>query len=191
MNVLARAAVGALALLATAAPAFAADTYELDNAHSSVVFRVKHLNVSYLYGRFNEVTGTFALDPADPAKSVIDIKVGAGSVDTHNEKRDQHLASPDFFNAKQYPVITFKSKKVSKKSGDTWTAVGDLTLHGVTKEVAVDFTRTGEGKDPWGGYRSGAEATFNVSRAAYGMGFMPDGIGDEVRLHVSLEGVKK
>lgn len=190
MNVLARAAVGALALLASA-PAFAADTYELDNAHSSVVFRIKHFDVAYLYGRFNEVTGTFALDEADAAKSVVDIRVGAGSVDTHNEKRDQHLASPDFFNAKQYPAITFKSKKVTKKSGDTWTAVGDLTLHGVTKEVAVDFVRTGEGKDPWGGYRSGAEATFVVSRSAFGIAHMADGIGDEVRLHVSLEGVKK
>lgn len=190
MNILRTVAAGAFALLLSA-PAWAADTYEVDGAHSSVIFRVKHLDVSYLYGRFNDVTGTVALDAADPSKSVIDIKVNAQSIDTHNEKRDQHLQSPDFFNAKQFPTIAFKSKKVAKKSGDTWSVTGDLTLHGVTKEVTVDFQRTGEGKDPWGGYRAGTEATFNVSRAAFGMGGMPDAVGDDVRLHISLEGVKK
>lgn len=191
MTTLLRSSLAALALLA-AAPAFAAGaTYELDPAHSSALFRIKHLDVSYVYGRFNDFTGTVVFDDADPTKSTIDFKIATASVDTNVEKRDQHIKSPDFFNAAQFPMMTFKSKKVARKSGTTWTVTGDLQIHGVTKEVTVDFERTGEGKDPWGGYRAGAEAVFTVKRSDYGIDFMPGGLSDEVKLIVSIEGVKK
>lgn len=191
MSTLFRSTVAAFALLLSAPAWAAASTFELDSSHSTAIFRVKHLNVSWFYGRFNDITGTMVFDDADPTKSVIDVKIATGSVDTNVEKRDQHLKGPDFFNAAQFPMMTFKSKKVTKKTGNTWAVTGDLQIHGVTKEVTVDFERTGEGKDPWGGTRAGAEATFNIKRSDYGISFMPDGLSDDVRLFVSFEGVKK
>ncbi len=169
----------------------AADTYNVDVAHSSAIFRIKHLEASWFYGRFNDIAGTFVFDDADPTKTVIDITVKTASVDTNNEKREEHLKSPDFFDAAQYPTMTFKSKKVSAKGNNVFTATGDLSLHGVTKEITFDFERTGTGKDPWGGTRSGAEAVFNIKRTDFGMRPAPDGLSDEVRLIISLEGVKK
>ena len=105
----------------------AADTFKIDPVESSVVFSVMYLGVTNFYGRFNDVTGTVVLDKADPSKSSVDLTIPVESVDTNNEKRDQHLKSPDFFNAKQFPVMTFKSKKV-EWSGDTYNVTGDFTL---------------------------------------------------------------
>jgi polyisoprenoid-binding protein YceI len=181
--------IGLFALLA--APVLAADTYEVDPVHSTVVFKVAHLGVSNVHGRFNEVTGTVALDEAKPALSSIDIQIKVESIDTNSAKRDQHLKSPDFFNAKQFPVIAFKSKEVKKVGEKLYDAKGDLTLHGVTREVTIRFRRIGEGKDPWGGYRSGGEATFTIKRSDFGMKFMLEGVGDEVQISVGLEGIRK
>ena len=103
------AAVAALGLLTTVA-AGAAEPYKVDAVHSAVIFRVKHMDASYAYGRFNELTGTFNLDEPDAAKGAMDFTVATASIDTNNAKRDQHLKSPDFFNAKEFPKITFKSK---------------------------------------------------------------------------------
>lgn len=185
------AALSLLGALAWSSASFAADTYNVDVAHSSAIFRIKHLSASWFYGRLNDIAGTVVFDDADPTKTAIDITIKADSVDTNNEKRDTHLKSPDFFDAAQFPTMTFKSKKVVAKSGNTLTATGDLTMHGVTKEISFDFERTGTGKDPWGGTRSGAEAIINIKRSDFGIGKQPDGLGDEVRLIISLEGVKK
>ena len=106
----AMAAFTAAGLLSCVATAQGADSYKVDNVHSTVIFRIKHLDSSYAYGRFNEVSGTFALEEADPTKGSLDFQVAADSIDTNNAKRDQHLKGPDYFNAKQFPTITFKSK---------------------------------------------------------------------------------
>src|SRR3954471_2674673 len=103
------------ALLVLAAQSRAADTYKVDPVHSATVFRIQHANLGYVWGRINDPGGTFALDAADPTKSVFSLELQVANVDTHNDKRDAHLKSPDFFNAKQYPTITFKSK--SAKAG--------------------------------------------------------------------------
>ena len=182
----------ALALgLSLAVPTLAAaePTYNVDAVHSSVVFEVGHLGVSTFFGRFNTIEGTFVLDAADPSKSAIDLTVRVDSIDTANEKRDAHLKSPDFFNAKQFPVIRFVGTKF-EASGDSWKVTGDFTLHGVTQEITVPFRVIGEGDDPWGGHRKGASAEFTLSRSAYGIDYMPGGVGDELTLHIALEGVK-
>ncbi|MCB9762440.1 MAG: YceI family protein [Alphaproteobacteria bacterium] len=171
-------------------PAFAADDYKVDDDHSTVIFRIHHLGAGYVYGRFNQIEGDFSLD-ADPKKNTFNVTLKTDSVDTDHEKRDKHLRNADFFNAEEFPEITFTSKSVSKKSDTAWAVTGDLTLHGVTKQVTVDFERTGEGPDPWGGYRAGLEATFTIKRSDFGITHMAEGLGDEVRVIVALEGKKK
>lgn len=171
--------------------AFAADTWSVDPAHSTAIFRIKHFGASWQYGRFNDLAGTLVLDDADPTRSTLELTIKTGSVDTNNTKRDDHLKSPDFFDAAQYPTMTFKSKKIAVKSANLWAVTGDLTMHGVTREVTVDLERSGTGKDPWGGTRTGAETTFTIKRSDFGVSFMPDGLGDDVRIIVSVEAVKK
>jgi polyisoprenoid-binding protein YceI len=185
---LARIAGAALLL---AVPALAAETYEVDPVHSAVIFRVGHLGVSHTYGRFNDISGQVVLDAADPSKSSVEITVKADSVDTFSEKRDQHLKSPDFFNAKQFPELTFKSRSVKKTGESEFEVAGDLTLHGVTRPVTVKVQHLGSGSDPWGGYRAGFETTFDIRRSDFGMDYMPGGVSDEVRLIVAVEGVRK
>jgi len=168
-----------------------AETYNVDGTHTSVVFRVEHLGVSHFYGRFNEVSGTFSLDEEDPSSSSIDMTVVAESVDTNSTRRDNHLRSPDFFNAKQFPEITFTSTDVSKDSYGNFVVEGDFTLLGVTKPVTVKVRKTGEGETPMG-QRAGFETTFEIDRSAYGMSWGIDNgaLGDEVRLMVAVEGTK-
>lgn len=168
----------------------AADAYTLDPDHCFVVFRIKHLGVSYTYGRFNGISGTVALDDQNPEKSSLAVEIKADSVDTHNEKRDKHLKSPDFFNVSEFPIIAFKSTSV-KKSGDEYEVTGDLTLHGVTKSVTIPFERTGSGQGMKGEERAGGEAELTVKRSDYGMTYMLDKVGDEVLLKVSLEGIRQ
>ena len=179
---------GALAL---ALPANAADTWTIDAAHSHVMFRIKHFDASWQYGRFNDPTGTLVWDEADPSKSTLTMSVKTTDVDTHNQKRDDHLRGPDFFDAAQFPELSFKSKKIVKKAGSTYTITGDLTVHGVTKEVTTDFEHVGVGQDPWGGTRTGAEAVFNIKRSDFGMNGMIPAVGDDVRLIISFEAIKK
>ena len=181
----------ALGSLLAGSTAFAADTYNIDTGHSTAIFRIKHFGASWQYGRFNDITGTMVFDDADATKSSFDITVKTDSVDTNLDKRDEHLKGPDFFDAAKYPTMTFKSTKVAKGTGNTYKVTGNLTLHGVTKEVTVDVERPGTGQDPWGGTRTGAEAVLTIKRSDYGISFMPDGLGDEVRLIISLEGIKK
>lgn len=181
---------GAL-LLGLAAPASAADTYLVDGSHSSIVFRIRHLNVSWFYGRFNKVTGQFRVDEANPAGSSIQLEIDADSVDTANQRRDQHLKSPDFFNAVEFPKITFRSKQVRKADEGVFEVTGDLTLHGVTREVTVRAEHVGTGPGQRGEQRAGFEAVFTIKRSDFGMSFMQGPLGDEVRLVISLEGVRQ
>jgi polyisoprenoid-binding protein YceI len=167
----------------------AADTFKIDPVESSVVFSVTY-GVSNFYGRFNDVSGTVVFDKADPSKSSVDLTIPVESVDTHNEKRDQHLKSPDFFNAKQFPVMTFKSKKV-EGSGDTYKVTGDFTLHGVTKPLTLEIKKGGEGKGMEGEIRGGGETHFTIKRSDYGMNFMQGSVGDEINIVVSLNGIKQ
>jgi polyisoprenoid-binding protein YceI len=183
-------AAAALLALGSLIPAHAADSYKIDPVHSSVVFEVLHLGVSKFYGRFNDVSGGFVVDPANPAASSFEVVVKTDSVDTANAKRDQHLKSPDFFNAAQFPAITLKSKSLKKVADGKWQAVAELDLHGVKKDVTVDIEHVGTGTHPRGGQISGYHTLLKIKRSDFGMTFMPDGIGDDVAVIVSIEGGK-
>jgi polyisoprenoid-binding protein YceI len=171
--------------------ACAAETYKLDPAHTSIVFRVKHLGVAYVFGRFNGPTGSFVFDESAPSKCAIEMQAETKNVDTAVEKRDTHLKSPDFFNAGEYPLVSFKSKSVKKLSENTYEVSGDLALLGKTRPITVKANATGAGKDPWGNFRRGFETSFSIKRSDFGMNFMMGGVSDEVNLTVSLEGIRQ
>lgn len=177
-----------LAVLA-AGPLAAAD-YKIDGGHAAAIFRVKHMNASYSYGRFNAIGGKIVYDAANPTAGSVEIEIKADSVDTDNEKRDAHLKSPDFLNAKQFPVLTFKSKEI-KKAGEAFEVTGDFTLHGVTKPVVAKVVHTGTGKHPKGTELIGFETTFSIKRSDYGMSYGLEGIGDEVQITLSVEAGKE
>ena len=122
---------------------------------------------------------------------MFEIQVNSQNVDTAVEKRDNHLRSPDFFNAAEYPAIHFKSTSVKKAGPDNYVIAGDLTLLGKTRPITVKARQTGEGKDPWGNYRRGFETVFTIKRSEFGMNFMMGGVSDEVQLTVSVEGVRQ
>ncbi|MHC4945455.1 MAG: YceI family protein [Planctomycetota bacterium] len=166
--------------------------FQVDAMHSSVLFRVKHLNVSNFYGRFNQIKGSFRVDNEDPSKSFIEIEVPTDSVDSNSADRDRHLKSQDFFSAKEFPSITFKSKKIEKTGDDVYRVEGDLTFRGKTKALRFEAQHTGTGKvNDRFGLRSGYEAMIDIKRSDFGdeYGVKGNVLGDDVRLIVSIEGV--
>lgn len=167
----------------------AADTYSLDPAHTSVTFKVEHLGLSWSHGRFNDVAGDFRVDAENPTSSRFALTIKTESLDTANKKRDEHLASPDFFNAKQFPVISFKSTAV-KAVEHGLEVTGDLTLHGETKPVTFLLTGGKTGEFPPGVHRRGYTAHLKIKRSDYGMDKMLPAAGDEVHIEISFEGVK-
>jgi polyisoprenoid-binding protein YceI len=182
-------ALAALVAL-TGVSAQAADKYKVDDTHAFVVFKVDHLGVAPSYGMFRQVAGNIEFDAAAPEKSSVAVTIDSSSVFTANKKRDEHLTGPDFFDAKQFPKIEFKSTAVAK-SGDAYKVTGDLTIKGRTKSVTIEMKKTGEGKDPWGNTRIGFEGSISINRIDFGVDFMPDGIGKNVTLMLSLEGIKQ
>ena len=178
-------------VVAVALPVFAgvgaARTYKVDGAHSSVIFRVKHMDTGYFQGRFNDISGTIGLDDQNLGQSSVEITIRTGSIDTAIPKRDTHLKGPDFFNAKQYPSISFKSKSLSKTGKDAYEVQGDLTLHGQTRPVVVKLEQTGQKANPKGGARVGFESVLNIKRSDFGMDKMLDAVSDEVRITIDME----
>ncbi len=181
--------VAVASLASNPRPSLTADAFQVDSVHSSMVFRVKHMGTANFYGRFNSISGSFSLDD-DPAKSSFQVQIKTDSVDTANTKRDQHLKSPDFFNAAQFPTISFKSTQVKKVGGEGIDVTGDLTLHGVTKPVIAKVTKTGSGGSR-GRAIAGVEAQLTIKRSDFGMTFAADSLGDEVFIIISLEGAKQ
>ncbi len=188
--------LASLAVLATTlvftAPANAAD-YVIDSkgAHASINFRVKHLGFSWLVGRFDTFTGTFSFDDKAIDKSAVNVEIDTASVNSNHAERDKHLRSADFLDVAQFPKATFVSKSVKSSGDGKATIIGDLTLRGVTKEVAIDAVTIGGGADPWGGQRQGFEGTTKFALTDFGI---PKDLGPaskEVELTLHVEGVKK
>jgi len=162
--------------------------YKVDPAHSSLVFRVQHLGAAYFWGRFNGVQGTMMVDHDVPEESYVEIQVAAKDIDTGNGGRDDHLRGPDFFDAKQFPDITFTSTAVEEAKPGVFQITGELSLHGVTKEITFEAVHSGHGKaSERFGYRTGYEAEFTIDRNDFGISYMPGGLGDQVKIIVSLE----
>ena len=181
--------IAVAALVGGQAAARAADTYKLDPAHTSVTFKVEHLGLSWSHGRFNDVTGDFRVDGDNPSGTRFAISIKTESLDTANKKRDEHLASPDFFNSKQFPVISFKSTAV-KGVENGLEVTGDLTLHGETKSVTFLLTGGKTGQFPPGVHRRGYTTHLKIKRSDYGMDKMIPVVGDEIHIEISFEGVK-
>ena len=173
-------------------------SYQIDPAHSSAQFKVRHLMIANVKGEFDKVSGTVNFDPANPSASTVEATVDVASVSTREEQRDAHLKSPDFFDVEKFPTITFKSKKVTATGADRFTVVGDLTIHGVTKEVSLQVEElTEEAKDPWGNMRRGASAKTRINRKDFGMHFnmaLETGgimVGEEVDLTIDVELIRQ
>ena len=185
------AVLSAAALTTSVATSVAtADTFKVDPVHSTVLFRAHHAGAGYVWGRFNDPKATFTLDE-DAAKDSFTADIPIDGVDTHNDKRDAHLKSPDWFNFKQYPNISFKSTKVEKAGDTQLTVTGDLTMHGVTRSISFPLDLAGRGEFPAGTMRAGVEATFTVKMSEYGIKGMPGAVADEVKMIVAFEGTKE
>lgn len=174
----------------TLASSAQAQQYELDGAHTSIGFHISHLGLSYTYGRFTDFSGQFSIDTADPSKSSFSLTIQVASVDTANKKRDDHLRSPDFFNAKQFPTITFKSTSVKPVEGGL-EVTGDFTLHGVTKPITVTLEGGKTAEFPKGVMRTGYSGEVTLKRSDFGMDKMLEAVGDEVHIAISFEGTQK
>ena len=151
-------------------PSFAsASTWQVDSAHTAVQFAVRHLMVSTVRGTLGKATGTVNLDEGDPTKSTVEASIDVNGIDTREPKRDQHLKSPDFFDVEKYPTVTFKSKKVTKVSDTKFKVAGDLTMHGVTKEVTFDVEGPTGPVNAGRNFVVGATATTTVNRSDWGL----------------------
>jgi polyisoprenoid-binding protein YceI len=168
-------------------------TWSIDENHTAVSFSIRHLGVSNVPGSFGKVSGTVVYDGKDVSSLRVDVSVDAASVDTRNAKRDEHLRSADFFDVAAFPRITFKSKRAVPGAPGHFKVVGDLTLHGVTKEVTLDLEGpSAEAKDPYGKTHVGAHASLTIDRKAFGIGSNVPSlvVGDEVRLSLDIELLK-
>ncbi len=185
-------AAALLVATAVGAPAFAAPvSYKIDPAHTAVAFIVNHVGFSNVIGRFNTVGGDVTFDKDAVEKSVVNVTIDTTSVDTNHAKRDEHLRSPDFFNAKEFPKMTFKSTTIEKTGDKTGKLHGDLTMLGVTKPVVLDVTFNKDGVSPASKLETaGFSARGTVKRTDFGMKYGAPAIGDDIQLLIEVEAVK-
>jgi polyisoprenoid-binding protein YceI len=182
-----------------AAPlAASADTWQIDPVHTTVEFTVRHMMISNVRGLFTKVAGTITAKDSDPGSVKVKATIDTSSIDTRSADRDADLKSANFLDVAKYPTMTFKSKKIEPAGPGKWKMVGDLTLHGVTKEVTLDVEGpTAPIKDPWGNTRAGASATTKINRKDFGLTWnkaLETGgavVGDEVTVSIDVEAVKK
>lgn len=168
----------------------AADNYKIDNTHTSMVFAVSHFGLSYTYGRFNEVSGEFALNGGELTTAGFAFSVKADSIDTNNAERDKHLRGPEFFNTEKFPEISFVTTGFDKVNG-VLNIKGDLTMLGQTKPMLLPVELVGIGKGPFGAQRAGFFSKFTINRDDFGMNKMAGQIGNKISITFSFEGVKQ
>ncbi len=175
-------------------------TWNIDPAHSSIEFAVKHMMFTTVRGRFKEFSGTIRADETNPDQSVVEVEIAAASIDTGSADRDAHLRSADFLDVENHPAITFRSRRVEgahKQEGDRFTLTGELTIRATTLEVTLDCQFEGIGKDPWGGTRAGSRATGRLDRRDWGLKWnqaLETGgilVANEVRIEVDVQAVKQ
>jgi polyisoprenoid-binding protein YceI len=184
-------------VISTVGPVYAAETYEIDNSHSQIGFSVKHLTVANVKGDFKTYSGTIIYDDKDINKSSVNVVIESKSIDTANVKRDEHLRGKDFFEVEKFPQVTFASKRIQKR-GKAFIAVGDLTMHGITKEVEIPFTLSGPVADPWQGNKHlGIEGGLTIDRQEWGVSWndkLDKGglvVGNDVRINLEVEAILK
>jgi polyisoprenoid-binding protein YceI len=172
-------------------------TYQIDPAHSSAQFSVRHMMITNVRGGFSRVEGTVVYDPDNPSQSSVEATIDARSIKTLDEQRDAHLKSADFLETDKYPTITFKSKKIEPAGEDEWRVTGDLTIHGATKAVVLKVEGpTAEVKDPYGNTRVGASASTKIKRSDFGLTWnavLEAGgiaVGDEIKIELEVSAIK-
>ena len=171
-------------------------TWNIDAAHTDVGFSVKHLMISTVRGRFGDVRGTITLNGADLTRASVEAEIATASIDTRTEQRDAHLRSADFFEVEKYPAITFRSRRVERMKGDRYRIIGDLTIRDVTREVVLEGTDEGRGKDPWGGDRLAFSATTTIDRRDFGLTWnqaLETGgvlVSNEIKISLEVQAVK-
>ena len=194
--------IGAVAICASvvcglAASSAHAATWVLDPAHTNIGFSVRHMMLSNVTGEFDKFSGTITANDDDPKSVEINVTIDAASIDTHNEKRDAHLKSPDFFDVAKYPTITFKSVKIEPDGDNRWKVTGDLTMHGVTKPVVLAVTGPTPEVNAMGGPHRAAEATATINRQDFGIAFnktLDNGglvVGNDVTVSINVDAAKK
>jgi polyisoprenoid-binding protein YceI len=186
------AAVFAAAVFAAGSTAARADvTLKVDSVHSMAVFRIAHFGASQPFGVFHGLEGTIVADSGTAPPSSLAVTAPVARLDMGNPKWEQDIKAADWFNAAQFPDITFKSTSIKSTGDDTFDATGDLTLHGVTKSITVPMKRMGIGQGMQGETRIGYDAEFKISRKEFGMAKYDGPIGDEVTLMINIEGVEQ
>ena len=179
-------------LLLTASASAQVETWKIDPNHTASQFAVRHLGISTVRGQFNKTSGAVAYDPKDLSKTAIDVTIDAASVNTRIEARDKDLRSPNYFDVEKYPTLTFKSRRAEAAGPGKLKVTGDLTIHGVTKEVILDVDGPSEPlKDPKGNLHIGAAATTRINRKDFGVGSAPAAfIGEEISITIDAELIK-
>jgi polyisoprenoid-binding protein YceI len=176
-------------------PVQAADVYTIDPSHTSILFSVSHSGMSFTYGFFRQATGGYLIDKANPANCRFRMTIQADSLDTNHAERDKHLRNADFFNTQLFQTITFESTSCAlaetPDNSMVYQVTGNLTIHGVTREVTLPVRMLGEGKGPFGDRRSGFLCQTEVKRSDFGMNKLLDLVGDAVAVTVSFEGTLK
>ncbi len=176
-------------LLGFAAPATAQD-YAVDTMHAGINFKISHLGLSWIQGRFDQFGGNFTIDTATPEKTSFTLEINPASMDTNNQKRDEHLRSPDFLNVKQFPAMNFKSTGVRPVKGG-YEVTGDFTMHGVTKSITLELVGGRTDEFPPGVTRTGFSAEFVLKRSDFSIGKATPAIGEKIYVSVSFEGTRK
>ncbi len=171
-------------------PAALAADYSIDPGHSFVEFRAVHLGYSWLYGRFNVISGEFSHDAANPAANKISVVVDTTTVDTRHAERDKHLRDEDFLEVEKFSTATFKSTGYQGTT-DSGKLTGELTVHGITRPVAFEIQKMGEGPDPWGGYRAGFSGSYTLTRSDFGIDYNLGPKSTTVELTLGVEGIRK
>ena len=172
-------------------------TWTVDGAHAEVGFSVRHLMISTVRGRFGGISGTVTFDETKPAASKVDVTIDVSTIDTRQEQRDGHLRSPDFFDVANHPTMRFVSKRVDGNLDGEFKVVGDLTIRGTTREVTLDVTAEGRGKDPWGNLRAGFSAKGKINRSEFGLTWNQAleaggvAVSDEVKLLIDVELIRQ
>jgi polyisoprenoid-binding protein YceI len=180
-------------LLASSVPMAQAADYVIDTqgAHAFIQFKVSHLGYSWLHGRFNTFSGNFSYDAAKLADAKISLEIDTKSVDSNHAERDKHLRSADFLNVDKQPKATFVSSKVVPGADGKFDLVGQFTFNGVSKEIVIKASKTGEGNDPWGGYRAGFHGTTEIKLTDFGIKNILGPASETVYLDLVVEGVRK
>ena len=168
----------------------AAEEYIVDVTHSAALFQVRHFGISFVSGRFTDISGTIDVDRENLSNSSVEIVIRTASVNTDHEERDKHLRNADFFDVQKYPTMRFKSSEIKKITDTVGEVTGSFTLHGVTQTITMNVTFLGEFDVPWGQHRAGFETSFTIKRSDYGMDKLLGPAGDTIQVTLFVEAMR-